>query len=113
MTDQPSLTAETLPPIQRPDGSIYRPRKVIAYPLDDDNCDSMTSVVVFGTHDVGRAKALADRLVAEQFDSGYVAVTPRLVWWSDGWSYGRRTFENDSEKGRAGVHFIEIVERTP
>ena len=102
-----------LPAIERPNGAMYRPRKIIAYPIDDDDCDCMTGVVVFGTHDVGRALDVANRLVRAQVAPDFVAVTPRLIWWTDGFRYGRRTFETDPDRGRAGVYFAEIVERTP
>ena len=104
--------AEPLPPITRPDGKLYRPRKVIAYVLgDEDECP--VGVVVFGTHDFERAVPLAADLVRQAWGAGYeLGDGPLAVWWKDTYQYGRRIWEDDKEHGRAGVWFPEIVEAT-
>ena len=99
-------------PVERPDGRLYRPRKVIANAVVDDD-EILTAVVVLGTHDVARAQPLADDYAAWQLGRGYVAVNPVTGWWRDGWSYGRRVWLPDPVRGRAGVWFREIVEATP
>ena len=98
------------PPIQRPDGSLYRPRKLAAEPVLDGD-EWTVGVVVFGTHDPGRAYPLALALAARDVDSGYVPVDPDLVWWRDGFEIGHRAWIIDEQHGRGGVFFREIVER--
>lgn len=100
------------PAIQRPDGTLYRPRKITANAVTDDD-EILCGVVVFGTHDIALAHPLADQYVAWQLDSGYVAAEPCTVWWRDGFDGGRRMWLTDEEHGRAGVFFREVVERTP
>ncbi len=98
-----------LEPVQRPDGRMYRPRKVIAYPVAD--ADEMTSgVVVLGTHDVERARKLADSCAAAWVDAGYVVAEPEVWWFREGFDAGRPMWLRDEVKGRAGVMFHEIVE---
>jgi hypothetical protein len=100
------------PPIQRPDGSLYHPRKLVAEPVLDD--DEITEgVVVFGTHDPDRAYPLPLALAGRDVDTGWVPVGPELVWWRDGFEGGRRAWIHDERHSRAGVWFREIVERTP
>lgn len=98
--------------ITRPNGTPYRPQKLTAYAVTDEY-EVIAGVVVFGTHDPGRAQALADELVARDVDQGYTAADPVTVWWRDGFECGRRAWITDEEHGRGGVWFREIVERTP
>ena len=100
-----------LSPITRPNGKSYRPRKIVAHCIGHEDED-VTGVVVFGTHDVTRAKPLADSAVADWCDWGYEAVSPRLIWYRDTMADGQRTYVTDPVHGRAGVVFDEIVERT-
>jgi hypothetical protein len=104
--------AQQLPPIERPNGKLYRPRKVIAYGVyDADECP--VGVVVFGTHDADRAGALAESFVkCDLLDSGYVPVNPSRVWWRDGFDGSARAWITDEEHGRAGVWFRELAEAT-
>jgi len=104
MTD----STETL---TRPNGRTYRPHKVTASFLYDEN-EAEAGVMVLGTHDVARAQRLANDLV-KSWDSGYVAVDPVTSWYRDGFEGGRRRWIHDAEHGRAGVCFGEIVEATP
>ena len=97
--------------VTRPDGSVYKPRKVTANAVVDDD-ELLTAVVVLGTHDVGLAQKLADDYACWQLGNGHVAVGPVTGWWRDGWSYGRRVWLDDDVHGRAGVWFSEIVEAT-
>ena len=96
--------------ITRPDGRIYRPRKVVAHAISDRYDDDLIGVVVLGTHDILRARALADEYVAWQIGSEFTAVTHHTGWWRDGFEYGHRVWVSDPVKGRAGVMFQEIVE---
>lgn len=97
--------------ITRPDGRIYRSRKVIAHTVVDED-EIVCGVMVLGTHDVGRAQPLADRLAADAVGRGFVAVGPETGWWRDGFESGRRRWVRDPEGGRAAVWFREIVERS-
>lgn len=102
---------DQLVPVTRPDGRVYRPRKIIAYPVAD--ADEMTSgVMVLGTHDTERARVLADRCAAAWVDGGYVAAEPETGWFREGYEAGRLMWLRDEEKGRAGVWWRSIVERT-
>jgi len=100
------------PPIVRPDGTLYRPRKITANAVTDED-EILCGVVVFGTHDITRAQPLADGYVAWQLDSRMVAVDPCTVWWRDAFEGGRRCWLTDEKHGRGGVFFREVVERTP
>jgi hypothetical protein len=100
-----------LVPVIRPDGRVYRPRKVIAYPVAD--ADEMTSgVMVLGTHDIERARMLADQCAAAWADGGYVATEPETGWFREGYEAGRPMWLRNERKGRAGVFFREITECT-
>ena len=95
--------------IQRPDGKPYRPRKLVACAVTDDD-DMLCGVMVLGTHDPGRAQPLADSYAVWQLGSRHVAVDPVTGWWRDGFESGRRCWVADEVHGRAGVWFREIVE---
>lgn len=98
-----------LPVIERPDGRPYRPRKVAAYPVTDG--DEMTSgVMVLGTHDIERARPLADSCAAAWADAGCTAGAPEAGWFRLGYESGRLTWLRDAVRGRAGVWFREITE---
>lgn len=96
-------------PITRPDGRVYRARKVTAYPFASGD-DWITGVLVIGTHDVGRARALAEQVVLRDVGRGYAAVDPETGWWHDGFQGGERIWIHDPVRGRAGVMFRDIVE---
>jgi hypothetical protein len=96
-------------PITRPDGTIYRPRKVVAEMLHDDD-ELPVAVLVLGTHDTERALELAREVTRIYLDPGYEPVRPELGWWETRMSYGRRSWEHATKGGRAGVYFPEIVE---
>lgn len=97
--------------ITRPDGRPYRPRTITAHAVTDDD-GVLTGVMVLGTHDPGRALPLADRYVAWQFDAGYTAAGPVTGWWRDGFDGGQRCWVTDEVRGRAGVWFREVAERS-
>jgi hypothetical protein len=97
--------------IARPDGRLYRPRKVAGYAVNDED-GLVCGIMILGTHDVDRAKLLADSSAASWVDYGHVAAHPVTGWWRDGFSGGRRCWVDDPVSGRAGVWFREIVERS-
>lgn len=105
--------------ITRPNGSIYRPRKIRTQMLGNE--DETSGVVVLGTHDLADARAHAEAAVRElNGDSDYTfLILPsdpgKRVWYRQklwGWYedqplYG---FETDEERGAAGVEFDLITE---
>jgi hypothetical protein len=95
--------------ITRPNGKPYRPRKVIAACVSDED-GGIGGVMVLGTHDLGRAQALADQYAAWQLDSGYAAADPLPGWYREGFAGGQLRWITDEERGRAGVWFREIAE---
>ena len=92
--------------IERPNGKPYRPRKVTGQIVGEEN----EGVLILGTHDLGRAQALADQMAAYEAGPGYVAVRPWRGWFRDGFWDGRRQWITDEVHGRAGVVFPEITE---
>jgi hypothetical protein len=101
-----------LPVITRPNGKPYRPRKVTAYAVTDKD-EITVGVIVFGTHDAGRAQELADQIARWDIGGNYTAVDPVAVWWADRFECGQRVWVTDEEHGRGGIWFREIVECTP
>lgn len=95
------------PAIVRPNGKVYRPRKIQAEFMVDDGMES--GVIVFGTHDLHIARRLADRLVMS-YDSNVTAVDPQPCWIYRGISCGSIYFYHDEVRGRAAVQFPELVE---
>ena len=95
--------------IERPNGKPYRPRRVTANAVTDED-DLLSGVIVLGTHDPGRAQPLADGYAVWQLGSGHVAADPVTGWWRNGYSSGCLCWISDEEHGRAGVWFREIVE---
>lgn len=94
---------DDLPAILRPNGKVYRPRKLVAYAFEDDHAGE-SGVVVLGTHDPVRAHALAERVARSWYGTEYV-VEPVQVWWHDGIENGDRRWMHDPVRGRAGVCF--------
>ena len=95
--------------IVRPNGKLYRPRRVTACAVGEDD----EGVLVLGTHDLARAQFLADEMAEYVAGSGFAAVDPWLGWFRDGYRNGRREWVTDEVRGRAGVCFREIVETAP
>ena len=112
MTFKTPETAQAGDTVTRPDGRIYKSRKVVAHAVVDDD-ELLSGVMVLGTHDIGRVQELADSYAVWQLGKGHVAVEPQTGWWRDGFECGRRRWVRDPEAGRAGVWFREIVERIP
>jgi len=101
--------ADTLPAIQRPDGRLYRPRKVVAHSFSDD-LDFISGVIVTGTHDRDRALKVAQELIDVHLGTGYRPVWSGNGWWRDGMENGQRCWVADDERGQAGVLFGKIEE---
>lgn len=108
-----------MPEIARPNGKIYRPRKIRTQMLGDE--DETTAVVVLGTHDLADARVRAQRAVNDlneaidykfflrPSDRGKRVWYRRQLWgfYEDAPLYG---FEADEERGAAGVEFDLITE---
>ena len=101
-----------LVPVTRPDGRVYRPRKIIAYAVAGED-ELLSGVMVLGTHDVERARVLADRYAAWQLGEDCTAASPQAGWYREGYEAGRPMWLRDEKKGRAGVWFRDIAERPP
>ena len=95
--------------IMRPDGRPYRPRKVTANAVVNED-DFLSGVIVLGTHDIACAVRLATEYVQWQLDAGYCAVDPLPGWYRDAFEGGHRRWVSDEKRGRAGVWFRDIVE---
>ncbi len=102
----------SLPPVVRPDGRLYRPRKLAAYPVTDDGGD-FSGVLVLGTHDPAVAQPAADELARQEAGSGWRAVSPVPGWWRDGLMLSQRCWIGDEINGRAGVLFERVDETGP
>jgi hypothetical protein len=96
------VTADLLVPVRRPDGRLYRPRKLVAFMIDEE--PEHTRALVLGTHDVVRATKLA-KIVVRGYDRGYEPVSPLRGWWRSGIRNHMEWFEPDERRGRAGVMF--------
>ena len=97
-----------LPPIERPDGRLYRPRMIVAHVWDNEQAYGHYDdygVFVFGTHDVERARALADQAIKHFFDSGLTATEPERRWVRLGYDNGELAYIDDPVRGRAAVQF--------
>jgi hypothetical protein len=105
--------------ITRPNGSVYRPRKIRTQFLGNE--DETTGVVVLGTHDLADARARAWAAVHDlnggvdyaflikSSDPGKRVWYRQKLWgfYEDSPIYG---FEADEERGAAGVEFDVITE---
>jgi hypothetical protein len=107
------------PPVQRPNGKLYRPRaepraQLLGYPDDDPD-----AVVVLGTHDVPAAHVIAQQAVDEYIRDVFGTTAPdyaidlvqaeqtwiREVPDGDDAGYMRRLYRHDPDRGRAAVRF--------
>jgi hypothetical protein len=103
-----TANAEKLSAIERPDGRMYRPRKVIAHSWDNEGAhgqDDDYGVFVFGTHDVERARPLAIQAIKHFFGSELVPVRPERRWVRLSYLNGEQAFIDDPVRGRAAVQF--------
>lgn len=101
--------ADQIPVVTRPNGKPYRPRRITANAVADED-QNLCGVIVLGTHDQLRAQPLADEYARWQLGEGCKAAEPRCGWYRDAFEGGGRRWVTDEERGRAGVWFREIVE---
>lgn len=93
-------------PVTRPDGRLYRARKVVEVAEFTDTSTEMIGVVVLRTHDVEQAKRCAAAALAEyELD----ATEARLDWWRvvpwDSSGMFDRSYISDSVRGVPCVVF--------
>ncbi len=97
------------PPIVRPNGKLYKPTKVIAYAWDNrDVTDDECGIVVLGTHDVDRARRLAESALDWPLGLGmpyYIATKADIGWFRQGYNSWGPAWISDEVRGRAGVMF--------
>jgi hypothetical protein len=102
--------------VERPNGKLYRPRKIAAQIVSDG--DEETGVVIFGTHDLEQARQAAEQKLAAYNESLYsppevaqhLVGEGKPVWWRAQLSHFEDdspyyVFREDPERGRAGVEF--------
>ena len=94
-----------LVPITRPNGKLYRPRKITTEPWENPYDDSEIGALVFGTHDIEAARPLATQVIQWAYDPTFVAGRARLRWLSDKIRNGDPVWVDDAEHGRACVCF--------
>ena len=93
-----------LVPVTRPNGKVYRPRKVSAHHWSNQEVgySDDRGVVILGTQDFEACREFATRM-AQYWDLGTVVDNPRVGWFRDGYQYGNRWWVDDTERGAAGV----------
>jgi hypothetical protein len=104
-----------LPTLARPDGGLYRPRKITTETWGNE--DEVTDIVVFGTHDAQFARPIALKAADEYVDKFYtkpwrleVADEGERVWRTRRlacFDEGAPIYQwwHDPKNGRAGVRF--------
>lgn len=96
-----------LVPVVRPDGRVYKPRKLpraqVVQNVDDR--EPYAWVLVLGTHDVDRAHALAARVAAGE---GMYAdrATAERTWMRLAMRNGDPVYDRDPVRGAATVTFV-------
>jgi hypothetical protein len=104
------MTLELLP-IERPNGKIYRPRKIRAIYCENHH-GQRDSVIVLGTHDV--IGALDTAALEAQYRAGHADILIDAVgeigWWREAIERGERVVIDDDVRGAAGVRY-EFEER--
>jgi hypothetical protein len=71
--------AAELPEITRPNGKPYRPRKLVAYAVNDADLE-VGGAVVFGTHDPAKAHPLADVLITLHVLAASLGLDLEAAW---------------------------------
>ena len=97
----------SLPTIRRPNGKVYRPRKIVVEPWENDDylAEYSVGVLVFGTHDIDRARPLANDFIKSQWGNELWAMNPFRTWVRNGFADGGTARFHDEERGRACVQF--------
>lgn len=85
--------------ILRPNGKWYQSRQVVFREVDSDPEYGWPLGVVFGTHDIDRARKLAARHTDQHLTD------PRTDWWKSGFQDGEKCWLEDPVRGTAVVIF--------
>jgi hypothetical protein len=96
-----------LEPVVRPNGKLYRPRRLRAIYYEDDFY-SRYGVLVLGTHAQPVALELAAGEARYRVEGGVLDAVPEEGWWRDGFECGERAWIWDDVHGAAGLRF-EII----
>ena len=86
---------DVLEPSTRPNGKPYRPRKIVACMVGEED----EGVLVLGTHDQERAQVLADQMAGYFVGKGFTAARPETGWHRDGLR-GRRALLGERRGAR-------------
>lgn len=99
------LSHIALDPINRPNGKVYKPKRIAVERWEDD-WEGRYGVVILGTHDIDAVRALADQAV-KWWDNEYIATKPDVDWFRLAYSgnQGEMAWQRDEVRGRAGVLF--------
>jgi hypothetical protein len=100
-----------LPPIERPNGKIYRPRKIRAIYCENPY-GRRNDVFVLGTHDLIGALEAAAGEVRYRLGGPYFLIDAvgELGWWREMLHSGERVVVSDDVRGAAGIRY-EVEER--
>jgi hypothetical protein len=101
-----------LSPITRPNGKVYRPRKIRAIYCENDCAGRRDSVIVLGTHDVTVAMPIAIGEARYRISSSTYLfdAVGEVGWWREAIERGERVVIYDDVRGAAGIRF-EVEER--
>lgn len=93
-----------LEPVRRPNGKLYRPRRLRSFYCEDDHLGQY-AILILGTHTQSVALPLAMGEANFWVEGGVLDAVPEPGWWRDGFEYGERAFVWDEVRGAAGLRF--------
>lgn len=93
-----------LTPVVRPNGKLYRPRKLRAIYFENDHLGRY-GVLVLGTHTQSVGLPLAGAEARYRVEGGVLDAIPEEGWWRDGFECGERAWVWDEVHGAAGLRF--------
>lgn len=96
--------ARGLEPVRRPDGRLYRPRKIRTVLLNLDEPALDPEVAVLGTHNEAVAQRHA-RAEVQAYDRGLDVVYPMRTWLRQAVRNNEPYYEVDRVRGAAAVLF--------
>lgn len=98
MSTEPTPTP---PPVERPNGKLYRPRLIRTECWDNEDD---RGVIILGTHDIEQAHALAVE-GCRYFHGCQYAINPDVDWFRQAFQHGDPVWIRDGVRGAAGVKF--------
>lgn len=103
MTEPDNPRHYKLVDVVRPDGRLYRPRKMPAAVIVHDHHEDPAWIYVLRTHELDRARRLAEEIAdREQLD---LEGEPWREWVREGMNRGERFYFNDAARGVPAVIF--------